>query len=334
MAFDTIEKLLTSLAVRLHAFAVCEIKAGWRLAFDPMEAITIHYVLAGTGTVRVPGAADLAYAPCTLIVVPAGVSQSLGEPTTVLGEASAADHCGLTGDGLVRFTAGDGSRDTLIACGTITASYGGALGVFDQIRAPVAADLSHDATFRSLFASLLSEVAAPGIGTQAMTEALMKQCVILLLRRQILLPDADAPLFPILEDHRLRRAVAVVLERPTAPYTVDALAALAGMSRSAFADRFSRVLGQTPMEFVQRVRLRLGAELLRATDLPIKVIAASVGYSSGSYFSRAFRQAHGIDPRSFRERAARNDEATQLAAAPSVMDRIVSTLNSVLEDEA
>ena len=78
-------------------------------------------------------------------MVPAGVPQSLGEPGTVLGQASAADHCGLTGDGMVRFTAGDGSRDTLVACGTITASYGGALGVFDQLREPALADLSEDA---------------------------------------------------------------------------------------------------------------------------------------------------------------------------------------------
>lgn len=334
MAIATIDKLLTSLAVRLHAFAVCEIKAGWRLAFDPMQAITIHYVLAGTGTVRVPGASENTYAPCTLIVIPAGVPQSLGEPGTVLGEASAAEHCGLAGDGMVRFTAGDGSRDTLVTCGTITASYGGALGVFDQLRAPMVADLSEDATFRTLFASLLSELAAPGIGTQVMAEALMKQCVILLLRRQLLRAKAAPSFLAIVEDDRLRRAVAAVLERPAAAYTVDTLAGVAGMSRSAFADRFTRSLEQTPMEFVQRVRLRLGAELLRATDLPIKIIAASAGFSSRSYFSRAFRRAHGIDPRAFRVRAARNEEASQLAAAPSVIDRIVTTLDSVLDGEA
>jgi len=333
MAIATIDKLLTSLDVRLHAFAVCEIKAGWRLAFDPMDAITIHYVLAGSGTVRVPGASENAYAPCTLIVVPAGVPQSLGEPGAILGEASAADHCGLTGDGMVKFTAGDGSRDTLVACGTITASYGAALGVFDHLRAPVVADLSADTTFRTLFASLLSEIATPGIGTQAIAEALMKQCVILLLRRQLLGTSAVSPLLAIFEDDRLRRVVAAVLERPAAAYTVDSLAGVAGMSRSAFADRFTRSLEQTPMEFVQHVRLRLGAELLRATDLPIKIIAASVGYSSRSYFSRAFRQAHGIDPRAFRIRSARNEEASQLAAAPSVIDRIVTTLDSVLDDD-
>jgi AraC family transcriptional regulator, activator of mtrCDE len=51
---------------------------------------------------------------------------------------------------------------------------------------------------------------------------------------------------------------------------------------------------------VQRVRLRLGAQLLSTTDLPIKVIASSVGYSSRSCFLRAFRSAYGADPTAFR----------------------------------
>ena len=45
VAIDTLDRLLTTLAVRIHAFAICWIQTGWRLAFDPMDAVTIHYVL-------------------------------------------------------------------------------------------------------------------------------------------------------------------------------------------------------------------------------------------------------------------------------------------------
>ncbi len=333
MAADTIDRLLTSLSVRLHAFAVCEIKAGWRLTFDPMDAITIHYVLAGTGMVRVAGGVDRDYAAFSIIVVPARVAQSLGEPDAVEEAAASSDNCGLVADGLVKFTAGDGSRDTLVVCATITASYGGALGVFDQLRSPMVEDFSQTDKLRGLFATLMSEVAEPGIGTQAMTESLMKQCLILLLRHHLLRLSVSSPLFAPLEDHRLARAITAVLERPSASYTVDSLASLAGMSRSAFADRFSGALGQTPMEFVQRVRLRLGAELLRSTDLPIKVIAASIGFSGRSYFSRAFRNAHNIDPKSYRARAAQSQEIAHLAIAPSLVDQVVSAVSGALDEE-
>ena len=334
MAADTLDRLLTTLAVRIHAFAMCEIKAGWRLLFEPMEAVTIHYVLAGNGTVRVAGGMDAAYAPFSMIVIPARVPQSLGEPGTASGEVSSVDNCSLLADGLVKFTAGDGSRDTLVVCATISASYGGALGLFDQLRGPVVEDVSGSEALRGLFTVLLGEIARPGIGTQALTEALMKQCLILLLRHHLTRLSVRSPFFTLLEDHRLARAITEVLEQPAAPHTVESLASRAGMSRSAFAARFAQVFEQTPIEFVQRARLRLGAHLLQATDLPIKLIAASVGYASRSYFTRAFRNAHGVDPRAFRARAARSDQAIQVGVAPSLAERLASTVDSMFDKEA
>jgi hypothetical protein len=47
MSAEVLDKLLTTLSVRLNAFAVCEIQDGYRLGFDPHEAVTIHYVLSG-----------------------------------------------------------------------------------------------------------------------------------------------------------------------------------------------------------------------------------------------------------------------------------------------
>ena len=331
MATDTLDRLLTTLAVRVHAFAVCEIKTGWRLAFGPLKAVTIHYVLAGTGAIRVEGAMAAAYAPFSVIVVPSGVSQSLGEAGAVQGEVDGGDHCGPAADGLVRFIAGDGSRDTFVVCATISASYAGALGLFDDLRHPVVADVSRSGAMRRLFDAMLEEITQPGIGTRALTEALMKQCIILLLRGQLTQLGVGSPFFAALEDPRLVRAITGVLERPSAPHTVDSLASLVGMSRSTFAARFAQVFGQTPIDFVQRVRLRLGADLLRSTNLPVKVIAASVGYTDRSYFTRAFRNAHGLDPRAFRARAARAEAGAQLATAPSLGERIAGTLGGILD---
>ena len=333
VATDTLDRLLTTLAVRIHAFAICEIKKGWRLAFGPMEAITIHYVLAGTGTIRTSSGDSIVYGPFSIIVVPARVHQSLGEADAAEVEQNSADRCVSIADGLVKFTAGDGSRDTLVICATISASYGGALGLFDYLGHPVVDGVSENASMHRLFSEMLAEIAQPGIGTRALTEALMKQCLILLLRRHLTQLSVGSPFYAALEDHRLARAVTNVLEQPSAPHTVDSLASLAGMSRSTFAARFAQVFGQTPIEFVQHVRLRLGAHLLQTTDLPIKVIATSVGYANRSYFTRAFRAVHGLDPRAFRARAARAEEGAQLAAAPSVAERTVNTLSSMFHDD-
>ncbi|MFX6218140.1 helix-turn-helix transcriptional regulator, partial [Acinetobacter baumannii] len=87
-------------------------------------------------------------------------------------------------------------------------------------------------------------------------------------------------LLPALRDPRLGRAVAAVLDRPAAQHSVAALAAVAGMSRSAFAREFSAIFMMSPMEFVARTRLRRAVEMLRSTNMTVKQVAASIGFSS------------------------------------------------------
>ena len=147
----------------------------------------------------------------------------------------------------------------------------------------------------------------------------MKQCLILLLRQHLLRHSIDSPFFATLQDRRLARAVAAILERPADAHSVDGLAELAGMSRSAFTERFLQVFGQSPIDFLTKVRLRLAAHLLTTTDLPVKLVAKSIGYSSRSYFSRAFRAAYGRDPASFRTfGTSPEDEPWAQTVRPSV----------------
>ncbi len=285
MAADTLDRLLTALAVRLHAFSVCEIQRGRRLAFPSFEAITVHHVLKGSGALRVGNGPWLPFAPQSVIVVPARQSHVLGEAGPDAQMVRAEDHCSLLADGLVTFTAGDGSRDTLLLCGAIAASYGGALGLFDLMRDPMVVDFSESGVLRHAFELMLAEVASPGLGTQAMTEVLMKQCLIALLRRHLRGDGAGSPLFTAALHHpRLARAVLAVIEEPAAPHSVESLASLAGMNRASFAEHFSRAFQQGPIDFVQKVRLRVAARLLTTTDLPLKVIAQSVGYAGPTPF--------------------------------------------------
>ena len=297
---DLIDRLLVTLAVRLRAFSVCRIQRGWQLEFSPFEAITVHYVLRGTGSLRVGDGPWQAFAPHSVIVVPARLSHALGEPEEVRGAARAEDHCRLHGDGLVSFMAGDGTPDTLLVCGQISASHDGALGLFELFLSPMIEAFASDAPLHGTFDLMLAEVAAPSLGTQAMTELLMKQCLIVMLRRHFLGGDDASPLLRALQEPKLARAVVAVLEHPGAPYSVDGLASLAGMSRTSFAVRFAEVFGQGPMDFVQKVRLRIAARLLTATDLPVKVVASSVGYASRSAFSRVFEATYGLSPSDFR----------------------------------
>jgi len=140
-----------------------------------------------------------------------------------------------------------------------------------------------------------------------MSELLMKQCLIAMLRQHLLRDGTHSPLSAALHHPRLARAVLSVIEQPAAAHSVESLATLAGMSRASFAEHFSRTFQQGPINFVQKVRLRIAARLLTTTDLPLKVIAQSIGYAGATSFSRAFRAAYGADPFSYRRLDAHDE---------------------------
>lgn len=306
-----LDRLLATLDVALSAFALCEVQHGYQLRFDPMDTVVIHYVLAGSGVLRLGNGGEVTLEPDRMVIVPPGQAQWLGTDnrTEPVIEVLSDERCaGLAADGLVRFTAGVARDEAegasppklVVVCGAIMASYGGSFGLFDTLLLPLAADAVAVPGLHGAFFLLLTELSCPGVGTRALAEALMTQCLILLLRRE-LARNGGSQLFVVLRDVRLARAVTSVLERPAAPYTVATLAAIAGMSRTQFALRFQAAYGETPLEFVQSVRLRHAATLLRTTALAVKVIAAAVGFASRSHFSRAFHAAYGIEPRGYRQ---------------------------------
>ena len=300
MAADALDRLLTTLAVRLHACSVCQIQHGWGLAYSAFDAITIHFVLSGLGTFRVGRGPTMQFTAGSALVIPAHQPHVLGELGPGAQLVHADEHCSMLGDGLVSFTAGSGSRDILMLCGMISAVHTSALGLFELLREPLIHDFSVTPGILPVFDLMLAEVTRPGLGTHAMTELLMKQCLIALLRQHLLRDGSDSPLFVALQHPRLVRAVLAILDRPAEPHSVGSLAELAGMSRASFAEHFSRAFQQGPIDFVQQVRLRIAARLLATTDLPLKVIAQTVGYASPPSFTRAFRQCYGSEPASYR----------------------------------
>jgi AraC-like DNA-binding protein len=88
------------------------------------------------------------------------------------------------------------------------------------------------------------------------------------------------------------------------PWSVEALAEVAGMSRSAFALRFKQLVGASPLGYLTRWRMyKVGCEL-RSGSASLAEIAGGVGYESIGALNRAFRRAHGVTPAAFRRAAA------------------------------
>ncbi len=304
MSPDPLEELLTTLDVRLHAFSVCGVTRGFRLVFHPMDHVFIHYVLNGGGLLYCDGSPPVRFGSRSVLIVPPGRAKRLALSEEPARDVHGQDSCSLLADGLLTTRAGDGEAELLTVCGIITATYAGGFGLFDHLSGPLAEPMDGSPMMRGVFDLMLEEMNAPGLGTRALVEASMKQNLLLLLRNRFARLGANDPLFFALRDPRLLRAVAAVVARPAGQHTLQSLSAEAGMSRSVFVERFGAAYGQSPSEFVQKVRLRHAARLLAVTHLPVKMIARSAGFASRSHFSRVFRAAYGCDPSTYRQDCA------------------------------
>jgi len=101
-------------------------------------------------------------------------------------------------------------------------------------------------------------------------------------------------------DPAIGKALALLHKDPAYPWTVSDLARRVGQSRTRFAERFGHFLGESPIAYLARWRLKLGAEMLQSTDNSVAEVAAAVGYGSEATFNRAFKREFDSPPAQFR----------------------------------
>ncbi|MGP4024818.1 AraC family transcriptional regulator [Actinomadura sp. 3N407] len=105
--------------------------------------------------------------------------------------------------------------------------------------------------------------------------------------------------FAALADPQLSAALGAIHADPAFPWTVQELAARAGMSRSTFAERFRGRTGETPIAYLTRWRMMLAGEKLVHGNETLARIAGSLGYESEPAFNTAFKRVMGISPRRY-----------------------------------
>jgi AraC family transcriptional activator of mtrCDE len=147
----------------------------------------------------------------------------------------------------------------------------------------------------------MGELVAQEVGSGAMTAALMKQVLVTLLRRSLTTKNLWVERFSMLGDPPIARAFAEMVTHPELSHSVQSLAQTAGLSRSVFMARFTRLFGKPPKATLRDLRMRQATVLLTNSGVSIDQIVHSVGYTSRSSFSRVFRKIHGCDPSEFRD---------------------------------
>lgn len=100
-----------------------------------------------------------------------------------------------------------------------------------------------------------------------------------------------------LSDARIARALKAIHETPGRQWRIDNLAEVAGMSRSNFCERFSTLVGRSPLRYQNEWRLTLAKTMLAKQDGRIGEVGFAIGYESEAAFSRAYKAFFGRSPR-------------------------------------
>lgn len=151
-------------------------------------------------------------------------------------------------------------------------------------------------TFRQLSAMMVEVVDAGQAGRQVLLNKLADALFTLAICDYAKRAGGRRGLFAAVADVRISRVLQAVHENPGDLWTMQSLAGLACMSRSAFAERFTHLMQMPPMQYVTQWRVSVAEQLLRDRQQSVACIAEQLGYSSEAAFRRLFKRVSGISP--------------------------------------
>lgn len=148
-----------------------------------------------------------------------------------------------------------------------------------------------------LFLHAMAEGSSGRAGTETILAKLSELMFVEVIRAHIEdLPDEAGGWLAGLRDRHVGEALRLLHSRPTEAWTLDRLARGAGCSRSSLANRFTQLLGSSPMQYLTGWRMQLAVRKLETQGVSIAQAGAEVGYESEAAFNRAFKRFVGVPP--------------------------------------
>ncbi|HWA73607.1 MAG TPA: AraC family transcriptional regulator [Polyangiaceae bacterium] len=302
--------VLTDVLQTVRARAACSgrIEAGapWGIEFEEGEDARFHVVLEGRLWLRTGDSEVLELERGDLVAIPHGDAHALVDaptsPTRPIGEV-----LGQRRERAAVGVGGDGQRASF---------WSGRIEFEDRRGNPLLSVLPRVMVLRGelarsvhwlepTLAILSCESASERPGAQTVVSRLADVIFIQIVRGHLAtLGREGTGWLAALADAQVGAALSLVHQSPEQNWTVQELAQRVAMSRSAFAARFTRMVGEPPLHYVTRWRMQKAASLLRDGQSTIAQIAEAVGYDSEAAFSKAFKRALGAAPGAYR-RAAR-----------------------------
>ena len=270
--------------------------------------VLYHYVVEGRLSAQIPGAKPVEVSAGEVVIFPHNHSHLLGSHLDIRPVPSKEVVRGTPGGGLWVMRHGGGGQRTRVVCGFLGCDRFEGNPLADALPPVLRFDIRHGtaaAWMRSSLEFAADEIAARRVGSETVLAKLSELLFVEALRRYVEgLPEEQTGWLAGLKDPYVSRALSLLHGRVAEEWTVDELGRKVGLSRSAFADRFTRLIGEPPMRYLARWRIQVAAHQLRNSDMPLARVAEQVGYESEAAFNRAFKRSFGVPPATWRKNAS------------------------------
>ena len=312
---DALSEVLKIVKLRGALFFNAEFSAPWCVTSSESSKIApllcpgadhliiYHYLTAGRAYAELRDGTRRGLGPGDVVIFPHGDSHVLGN-----GSGKPVDSLKVfarnLNNGLKAARYGGGGELTKFVCGYMACDPGLSEVVLAGLPSMFVVNIAHDPAGQWLANSIqfsVHEGGGPGTGSDVVLAKLSEVLFIDTLRRFIQdLPEEQKGWLGGARDPVIGEALALLHKNPAHPWTVASLARQVGVSRTRFAERFRHFLGEPPMAYLARWRLKLAAEILVSSNANICEVAAEVGYASEGAFNRVFKREFGCPPAQFR----------------------------------
>ena len=266
--------------------------------------VLFHYVVEGEFRLRLDGEEAMSLGPGEIVLLPRNDPHLMGTdlnlPPVVGREIIQAPRDG----GLATIRHGGTGAPTRMVCGFVGCHGADGNPVISTL--PSAFKIRPEAAgaaewIHSTFHYAAAEVAAGRPGSETVLAKLSELLFVEAVRRYAeTLPQGETGWLAGLRDAHVARALALMHRDVRRAWTVDELGRAVGLSRSALADRFIRLIGTPPMHYLANWRMQIARQKLRSSSASLAQVAGMVGYESEAAFSRAFRKVVGMPPATWR----------------------------------
>ena len=297
--FDLLSQMLTLIRLRGELVFSSDLREPWALQFDPGPAY-FHVVSEGEFWVETSNERPVKAVSGDLLMLPHGRGHWLrtadASPVSITHVLEAQAHQ----ESLAIRLGGNGPRTQLVS-GAFRFEGENMPSILESlpslIHIPKDKRVDEIGWLEALAHYLLLEAQAPQPGAALMISRLIDLVVIRTLRNWVhIAPARSTGWLGALADVRISRALKAVHDEPFRRWTVSGLAQVAGMSRSSFAERFTALVGDPPLQYQTHWRLTLAKDLLESGNLLVSDVARRIGYDSDAAFSRAFKTQFGFSP--------------------------------------